>query len=257
MTDNVRINATTVDGGETIRTDDISGVQFPVSKIAIGADGTDDGLVSSANPLPVSVVGATSLPTGAATEATLASVLAALADTIAVSAAALPLPAGAATQATLAQVLSALSGTVAVSTASLPLPAGASTESTLSAISAKLAALGQKAMSGSTPVAIASDQSAVPISAAALPLPSGAATESTLTGVLTTAAFQARIPSSVSGSLPIIGSLGIPAHDYVGISYTGDRVDAYTYKSGGSGGTTVATVTLGYTGDNVTSITKA
>ena len=40
--------------------------------------------------------------------------------------------------------------------------------------------LGQKAMAASTPVVIASDQSALPITAAALPLPTGAATETTL-----------------------------------------------------------------------------
>lgn len=40
-------------GGDTIATDDISGVKYPRSKIVIGADGTNDGDVSSANPLPV------------------------------------------------------------------------------------------------------------------------------------------------------------------------------------------------------------
>jgi hypothetical protein len=40
-------------GGDTIRTDDISGVKFPVSKIAIGVDGTDGGLISTTVPLPV------------------------------------------------------------------------------------------------------------------------------------------------------------------------------------------------------------
>lgn len=54
-------------------------------------------------------------------------------------------------------------GTAAISAASLPLPAGASTEATLSAMSGKLpATLGQKAMSASEAVVIASDQSAVP-----------------------------------------------------------------------------------------------
>jgi hypothetical protein len=55
------------------------------------------------------------------------------------------------------------SGTQAVSAASLPLPTGASTEATLSALSGKFGSLGQKAMAGSTPIVIASDQSAIPI----------------------------------------------------------------------------------------------
>lgn len=53
MTDNTTLN--TGSGGDTIATDDIGGVKYPRSKIVIGADGTNDGDVSSANPLPVSL----------------------------------------------------------------------------------------------------------------------------------------------------------------------------------------------------------
>lgn len=73
-----------------------------------------------------------------------------------------------------------------VSAAALPLPAGAATEATLATrladatFTARINTLGQKAMAASTPIVIASDQSAVPISAASLPLPAGAATEATL-----------------------------------------------------------------------------
>lgn len=268
MSDNIIVNGTTTPGGATVRTDDISGVHFPVSKIAIGIDGADDGLVGDTNPLPVAVK---SFPSGAATETTLAGVLAALLDTLAVSVAALPLPAGAATQATLAQVLSALAGTLSVSAASLPLPAGASTEATLAAISAKLATLGQKAMAGSVPVALASDQSPVPVSAGSLPLPSGAASESTLAGVLKTSDFQARVPplgqaaksksvpvtiANDQGAFAVVGPAGIPAHDYVAHSYSGDLLQTTTYKTGGADGTTVATLTYGYTGDVLTSVTR-
>ena len=38
--------------GDTFGADDIGGVKFPRSKIIIGADGTNDGDVSSAIPLP-------------------------------------------------------------------------------------------------------------------------------------------------------------------------------------------------------------
>ena len=58
MADNTTLNAGS--GGDTIATDDISGVKFPRSKITIGADGTNDGDVSSANPLPTTEAPATS-----------------------------------------------------------------------------------------------------------------------------------------------------------------------------------------------------
>jgi len=52
MADNTQLSAA-VGSGDTLATDDISGVKYPRSKIVIGADGTNDGDVSSANPLPV------------------------------------------------------------------------------------------------------------------------------------------------------------------------------------------------------------
>lgn len=55
MADNTTLN--TGSGGDTLATDDIGGVKFPRSKIVIGADGTNDGDVSSANPLPVNDAG--------------------------------------------------------------------------------------------------------------------------------------------------------------------------------------------------------
>lgn len=76
---------------------------------------------------------------------------------------------------------------VPVSAAALPLPSGASTSAlqttgntSLSSIDGKLGTLGQKAMAGSAPVVLASDQSAIPVTVASVPLPTGAATEATL-----------------------------------------------------------------------------
>ncbi len=51
MADNTELNSGS--GGDTIRTDEIAGVKVPVSKVMLGADGTDDGMVSSATPMPV------------------------------------------------------------------------------------------------------------------------------------------------------------------------------------------------------------
>ena len=64
-----------------------------------------------------------------------------------------------------------------------------------------------------------------------------------------------------SQPLPVdIGAAGleIPAHDYIDLSYTGSNLTSVIYKNGGSGGTTVATLTLAYDGsDNLISVTKS
>lgn len=50
MADNITLNRGA--GGATVKTDEIGGVQTPVGKILLGADGVDDGYVSEANALP-------------------------------------------------------------------------------------------------------------------------------------------------------------------------------------------------------------
>lgn len=61
------------------------------------------------------------------------------------------------------------------------------------------------------------------------------------------------IPFSAS-ALP---GLSIPEHDYISLSYTGSDLTGVVYKTGGSGGTTVATLTLAYSDGNLTSVTKS
>lgn len=85
-----------------------------------------------------------------------------------------------------------VAGTV---TANLGTIAGVATETTLSSINTKTPALGQAVMASSTPVVIASNQSAVPISAASLPLPTGAATEATLS------AMSAKLPAALGAAV--------------------------------------------------------
>lgn len=51
MADNTTLN--TMSGGDTYGSDDISGVKYQRIKLIHGADGTNDGDVSNANPLPV------------------------------------------------------------------------------------------------------------------------------------------------------------------------------------------------------------
>jgi hypothetical protein len=63
--------------------------------------------------------------------------------------------------------------------------------------------------------------------------------------------YEVIYPASLAG-------LDIPVHDYIDMSYTGSNLTGVVYKSGGSGGTTVATLTLGYDGgNNLTSVTKS
>jgi len=65
--------------------------------------------------------------------------------------------------------------------------------------------------------------------------------------------------STVSGdSLATVAGLSIPEHDYIGLTYSGSDLTGVTYKTGGSGGTTVATLVLAYDGNsNLTSVTKS
>jgi hypothetical protein len=66
--------------------------------------------------------------------------------------------------------------------------------------------------------------------------------------------------TSVSIGGPILESIAgmeIPAHDYISLSYTGTNLTGVVYKTGGAGGTTVATLTLAYTGNQLDSVTKS
>jgi len=66
------------------------------------------------------------------------------------------------------------------------------------------------------------------------------------------------IPTSpaTEGTLAKIPGLSIPEHDYIELSYTGTNLTGVVYKTGGSGGTTVATLTLAYDDNKLISITK-
>ena len=55
----------------------------------------------------------------------------------------------------------------------------------------------------------------------------------------------------------IFNNLVPQGYDYLSLSYTGDNLTGVVYKTGGSGGTTVATLTLAYSGSNLTSVTKS
>jgi hypothetical protein len=45
-------------------------------------------------------------------------------------------------------------------------------------------------------------------------------------------------------------------YDYIAVGYTGDNITSVVYRTGGAGGSVVATLTLAYSGSNLTSITR-
>jgi len=66
------------------------------------------------------------------------------------------------------------------------------------------------------------------------------------------------IKNDSGNPIPTIQGLEIPAHDFIALTYTGANLTGVVYKDGGSGGTTVATLTLAYDGSsNLTSVTKS
>jgi hypothetical protein len=65
------------------------------------------------------------------------------------------------------------------------------------------------------------------------------------------------IKNDSGNPIPVVTGLEIPEHDFIDLSYTGENLTGVVYKTGGSGGTTVATLTLAYTGSRLDSVTKS
>ena len=58
----------------------------------------------------------------------------------------------------------------------------------------------------------------------------------------------------------VVTGFSIPPYDYISVAYPDSVTETYIYKSGGSGGTTVATITVVYTSstkDSLSSVTKS
>jgi|AACY02.2.fsa_nt_gi hypothetical protein len=65
-------------------------------------------------------------------------------------------------------------------------------------------------------------------------------------------------PVPVNGTVNVLAGLQIPPHDAINLGYTGSNLTTVEYKTGGSSGTVVATLTLAYDVDNnLTSIVKS
>ena len=64
------------------------------------------------------------------------------------------------------------------------------------------------------------------------------------------------VKTNSAGEL-MMSSLTPEKYDYLSFSYTGSNLTGIVFKTGGAGGTTVATLTLGYDGsNNLTSIAR-
>ena len=62
--------------------------------------------------------------------------------------------------------------------------------------------------------------------------------------------------SDIESELETSNSLVPSVYDYISLGYTGDDLTTVVYKNGGAGGIAVATLTLGYTDGNLTSVTR-
>jgi hypothetical protein len=76
----------------------------------------------------------------------------------------------------------------------------------------------------------------------------------TSNGIATGAAADT---NAIKASASSIAGLSIPANDYISLGYTGSNLTSVIYKTGGSSGTTVGTLTLAYTGSVLNSVTKS
>lgn len=72
--------------------------------------------------------------------------------------------------------------------------------------------------------------------------------------------FNVAAESSPKGLVQIVtNGLSVPYYDYVSVAYPLTTTEVYTFKVGGTGGTTVATVTIVYTDatkENLSTVTR-
>jgi hypothetical protein len=70
--------------------------------------------------------------------------------------------------------------------------------------------------------------------------------------------FDIPVAVSEDGALKVVEGLSIPEWDYASLGWTNHNLTSVIYKSGGSSGEVVATVSLAYdASDHLTSISKS
>ena len=65
---------------------------------------------------------------------------------------------------------------------------------------------------------------------------------------------------AIQDPIDTLSGLSLPTYDYVSVAYPNATTEIYTFKTGGSGGTTVATVTVVYTDstkEDLSTVTKS
>jgi hypothetical protein len=100
--------------------------------------------------------------------------------------------------------------------------------------------------------------------ASPVPVDIGGSGSITITSGTVTVANAVEVTNDTGSPIPVSGTISskvagwdIPIHDYRALGYTSGNLTSVTYKTGGAGGTTVATLTLGYDGSgNLVSLTK-
>jgi YD repeat-containing protein len=101
--------------------------------------------------------------------------------------------------------------------------------------------------------------------ASPVPVDIGGSGSITITSGTVTVSNEVEVTNSTGNPIPISGTVSnkiagwdIPIHDYRALGYTSGNLTSVTYKTGGAGGTTVATLTLAYDGSgNLVSMTKS
>ncbi len=64
------------------------------------------------------------------------------------------------------------------------------------------------------------------------------------------------LQGDIKTELQKLNSLVPAVYDYISLGYTGSNLTTVVFKTGGSGGTTVSTLTLNYTGSQLDTVTK-
>ncbi len=67
---------------------------------------------------------------------------------------------------------------------------------------------------------------------------------------------QIALETQMVANLQTINSLTPTVYDYIALSYTNGTLTGVVYKNGGAAGSVVSTLALGYTGSDLTSVTK-
>ena len=206
----------------------------------IGSDGKGR-TVSTADRLPVDIGGATVNIDGDVTVSSEVEVKNDVGNPVPASVASLPLPTGASTEAKQDTLIAAVDGVEGLLT---------TIDADTGSIDSKLPALSSGAIPVTGPL------TDTQLRASSVPVAPNISRGSGVMDANTTRVTLATDGPTVA-ALSSIAGLTIPAHDYIALTYTGTNLTGVQYRTGGATGTIVGTLTLAYSGSNLTSVTKS